>query len=214
MMRSRCGIHRETTESTEKAVADATGFLIGLLFVALIAVVILSLIAISLGWRTTVNERTGEFVLRYSPPLRVFAVAGGFGFPVAVMLMVLLKPPQRPEDILATEIGLLLFKLLGWVLLQETYMFRVVVSEEELVSYSPWRRTRVIRWDEVAEVESVCPKSWFVFTAWDRQQIHVPLGVEGLSLLVNAMRRHLPPERYARAVPGFRMAAKGSEVNT
>jgi hypothetical protein len=194
--------------------ADVTGFLIGLFFVALIAIFILSLMAISLGWRTTVNERTGEVILRYSPPLRVFAVAGGFVFPVAVLVMVLLKPPQKPDDILAAEIGLLVLKLLGWVLLLETFRFRVVVSEEALVSYSPWRRSRAIRWDEVAAVESVCPKSWFVFTAWDRRQIHVPLYVAGLAQLVHSMRQHLPPERYTRAVPGFRLAAKGNELNT
>ncbi len=177
--------------------------LIGLLFVALITLITMSLVVISLGWRAKADESTGEFVLRYSLPCRIYAVVGCFLVPIMVLVMTILEPPQQPDDIVASEIGLLAFKLLGLILLQMTFKSRILVSDEGLAVYSPWRRPRSIQWEEIVEVVNLCPKSWFVFNVRDQQPFHVPLYFEGLELLVDAIQRRLDPQVYSRAVKGF-----------
>jgi hypothetical protein len=187
---------------------DMMGFLIAFMFVALIGLAVLSLVVISIGWRTKVDARTGAFVLRYSLPPRVFAVLAFFILPVGVIVMLAVAPPAQAGTLLAAQIGLLLFKLLGWVLLQMTFRSRLVVSPDGLVSYSPWRRARAMRWDEVVEVRHECPAAWFIFTAADGRRIDVPLYFAGLASLVAAIREHLAPDVYARAVPGFALVTK------
>jgi hypothetical protein len=189
---------------------ELLGILLALPLAALITLLILSLFLLSLGWRTTVDSQ-GVFVLRYSLPLRIFAVLGGFVCPVGLMLLVLVIPPRRPEDTVAAAAGVVGFKLLGWVVLRGCFQFRVVVSPHGLVCSSPWRRVLAMDWGEVVEVRSECPRSWFVFLAADRRRIDVPLSVAGLASLVAAIRTHLPAAVYAPAVAGFRLATRESE---
>jgi hypothetical protein len=179
-----------------------------LLFVALIAIPIFGLFGLSIGWRTHVDPGTGVFVLRYSLPLRVFAVAAGFVVPLVLMLWALFGSFANPGDDGYVEIAAFCLELLGWLLLRETFSRRIVVSPTGLVSLHPWQRTRRVRWDEIVAVHCEGPKAWFVLVTSDRRRIEVPLTMAGLALLVDAMRGFLPAEVYAPAISGFGMAMR------
>jgi hypothetical protein len=129
----------------------------------------------------------------------------GLGLLVPALLIVLMiaVPPKKQEEVLALGIGGTAFTLLSAFLLVETLRFRVVVSDEGLRSHSPWRPVRFLPWEEVRSVTSHSPTSYFVFRGRGRR-VRVPLWFTGLDRLVDAARRHLPPNVAAEAEDLFR----------
>jgi hypothetical protein len=185
-------------------------FLAAVLCLAIASLIGWSFFVIVIRWPTVVDDWTGTFVLRYSPPARVLAALLGFIGPAALVAVVLAVPPP-PQDLLATEFGLLAFKLLGWVLVRETFGRQVAVSADGLVSRSAWRRSRSLPWEEVTQVRHECPASWFVFANGTGREIVVPVYMAGLDALVVAMRANLSPHVYAEAKPGFALLSQRSD---
>ncbi len=174
------------------------------LFVAVLALILFGLAALSARRPGKLDPATGELVMTYSLPLRVVGVGLGLLAPTLLIVLLLAAPPKGQEQVLAAGIGGTVFALLGGFLLLETLRFRVVVSDEGLRSHSPWRPVRFLPWEEVTFVTSHSPTNYLVFHGKGRRRVRVPLWFTGLDLLVAAARRHLPPKVAAEAEDLFR----------
>lgn len=186
---------------------DLNDFLTIVVVLGLGALIGLSLFVIVIRWRTPINEQTGEFVLRYSPPVRLLAGLLGFVVPVGLLVLIVIVPPP-PAEQLAIEAGLLVLKLFGFVIIRETFECRIKVSPLGLISYSGWRRPIALGWEHVAEVRHECPARWFLFYDRQRRGFVVPVYLAGLDALVVAMQVYLRPEVYRDAEPGFALVSR------
>jgi hypothetical protein len=169
------------------------------LFVAVIALILFGLAAISARRPGKLDPVTGELLMTYSLPLRVMGVGLGLLVPTLLIVLLIAVPPKKQEEVLAVGIGGTAFTLLAGFLLLETLRFRIVVSEAGLRSHSPWRPVRFLPWEEVRSVTSHSPTSYFVFHGRGGRRVRAPLWFTGLDLLVAAARRHLPPKVAAEA---------------
>src|SRR5262245_17479921 len=131
--------------------------LIGWLFIAIIAIPIVALVVVSVAAarraRPSITS-TGELVMRYSLPMRLFGIFAGVVVPAIVCGLLFAFVPRDWNEVYAAAGSLLFFLLLGGWLLLETHCVWVRVSDKRINYHSPWRADRVYPWDEISEVST------------------------------------------------------------
>ena len=150
-----------------------------------------------------VDAATGATILEYAWPLRAIGVVTGVAVPLALAGLAFAFPPQTFKDAFAAGALMLGFTLLGGVLLVETARVRIWLHRDSIVSYSPWRETRTLRWPEVRKVSYSATNRWFVIEGPRGAKIRAHVFLVGIGALVDAIRTKVPPERYAEARAGF-----------
>src|ERR1700693_1203031 len=94
---------------------------IGVLYAALGAIILASLLVLAHEFRQTASESPEAFVLRKVRFLRIFSVVCVFFSPIFLVVVVVLQPPRAPSEIVCCEFLLVSFKLMGWALLRDTF---------------------------------------------------------------------------------------------
>jgi len=150
-----------------------------------------------------VDQATGAMILEYGWPLRLIGVVTGVAMPIALVCLAFVFPPRTLQDALSAGALMLGFTLLGGVLLVETTRVRLWLHRGSIVSYSPWRETRTLRWAEVGKVSYSGTNKWFVIEGPRGVKIRAHVLLVGIGSLVEAIRTKIPPERYAQARAGF-----------
>jgi hypothetical protein len=149
-----------------------------------------------------VDEQARTFTVEYSWLIKGIGLVTGLGMPLLVIGLMFVVRFRTERDVYAAGGLLLFFGLLGGWLLLESMRVRVVVSEQGVVGYSPWRAVRSFRWDEVKQVY-FSQTSNFVIVGPGGKKIKVNVLLTGVRELCLAFKRFLPPEVYAGAVKGF-----------
>jgi hypothetical protein len=167
----------------------------------------LAVLLLGLALRATrrpppVDAASGAVVLRYHFLIRALSVPVAL-FPLALVVLLFVFPPKDRAEVLAAAGVLVGFTLAGAFLLLETWLFRVIVTDQEVIRHSPWRRPVLIPWDEVVEVSYSRLNSWFVLTASDGRKVRVAQLLSGVPTFAARVQRHLRPEVYADARAGF-----------
>jgi hypothetical protein len=176
------------------------------LFVAVLAIVLFGLVALSARRPGKLDPVTGDLLMTYSLPLRVVGVGLGLLVPALLIVVLLAVPLKNEQEALGLGIGGTAFALLSGFLLLETLRFRIIVSEAGIRSHSPWRPVRFLPWEKIELVTSHSPSWHLVFHGQGGRGVRVPLWFTGLDLLVAAARRHLPPKVAAEAEDLFLQA--------
>ena len=167
-----------------------------------LAVLLLGLALQAMRRPPAVDPASGALVLRYHFLIRALSIPIAL-FPLALVVLLFAFPPKDRAEVLAAVGVLVGFTLAGAFLLLETWLFRVVVTDREIIRHSPWRRPVTIPWEEVGAVSYSRINSWFVLSAADGRKVRVAQLLGGVPTLAARIQRHLPPEVYANARAGF-----------
>ncbi len=148
-----------------------------------------------------IDPATGGVIAEYAPGLR-YMMYGFSAFTPSVLLLVLLfKPPENEQGWVIVGIVILLFAALGGAVSLGLGKARAVATDRGITSTSGFRRRRSMLWTEVAEVSYLKSDAGLLFKSsiGKQQPIKVGLLMAGLKPFTERMRKHLPPERYAKA---------------
>src|SRR5262245_34221458 len=138
----------------------------------------------------SVGPEPDKKTFRYGTTARLFGITVGLGFPFAVVVLMIVFPPEDFE-IVAT-LGCLGLSMLPFLVFWETNRFRVVLSDSGLKCRSPWRGTRSLNWNEIDRLTISSLSKSFVFHANDGYKFRVPVWVNGVRMLLKECERHLP----------------------
>jgi hypothetical protein len=152
-----------------------------------------------------IDPATGKLTMRYSLALRIMGWLLGIVVPIGFVVLLFIIPFEKPNDAWIAGGMLAFFTLLGGFLLIETQRFRVIVSDEGIESFSPWRPKRVLSWDEITSVKHYSNTSFFVFRGRGGTRIRMPLWLTGLDVVVEKAQEHLDPSVLAGASRAFEM---------
>lgn len=144
-------------------------------------------------------------VLRYGAFLKMFAWIIALGIPGLLIWVMMQVPLRSPHGPLIVGGGVLGLAILGGLLLIETARVRIAVTDEGIQSASPWRRERVIPWQQVSKVSFSMLNRWFLVTSIHGTTIRVSVFLKGVREFAARLKQRLPPERYAGAERGFTM---------
>jgi hypothetical protein len=158
-----------------------------------------------------IDPALGSLVVRYGWGFRVislfwFVVLGG---PALLFASAFVRDPAvliSPAGVLVS-VPVLIFTLAVY-LLAEAFRVRIDITPEGIIGTSPWRRQRVIRWDEVVSVSYSHLFNWFVITGPQGQKIRAHEYLHGLPWLAQAVEQNVSPDVYVRAAESIRAYAQ------
>jgi hypothetical protein len=136
--------------------------------------------------------------LRYGPFLRLFALTVALAIPALTIYIVWFLPWARLQQLLLAGVLFLSMSALGGLLLLETARVRLFLSAEGIVGYSPWRRRREIRWQDVRSVAYSSLNGWFIIVGADGRALRASRFLVGLPALLTALKKWVPAECSAR----------------
>src|SRR5688500_11539179 len=88
-------------------------------------------------------------VLRYGGLLRMLAWLSALGIPALLIWVMAYLPLRPPNGVMVVGAGMLVFGVIGGLLLIETSRVRIIITDEGIHGFSPWRGERVIPWKQV-----------------------------------------------------------------
>jgi hypothetical protein len=139
--------------------------------------------------------------LQYGYLLRSIALVVAVSIPALLIVIALTVPVRDLTNPLAVSGAFACMSLLGGLLLVETSRVRLVVTEEALIAYSPWRGRREVRWAEVQKVAYSALNRWFVITGPGGQVIRASRSLVGLPALLAAFKHKVPADRTTEVQP-------------
>jgi hypothetical protein len=153
-------------------------------------------------------DSDGTLIFRHSLLFRCFSVFMAVAVPVGIIVLAILKPPQKESEFWAM-MGLCIgFAVLIAPLLWESLRFALFVSPEGIECRSPWRGSRFLPWKDVEEVSFRASNSWFVIRAKDYYKFRIHILVPGLSQFLEQCEQHLPPGALDGAEAGYRRVGR------
>lgn len=126
--------------------------------------------------------------LHYGRFLRLFALVTALCVVTLTGYVVSEVRWRSLEQLCAAAGAFLALSGLGGLLLLETEKTRLYLTEDALIGESPWRRRRVIRWDEVQRVRYSGINRWFIIEGPAGQTIRVSRYLVGLPQLLAALQ--------------------------
>jgi hypothetical protein len=109
--------------------------------------------------------------------------------------------PQHPGGWAIVGFFILLFAALGGAVSWGLARARAIATNRGIISSSGFRGQRSMLWSEVAEVSYLKSDAALVFksTLPNGRPIKLGLMMAGLKPFTEQMRKHIPPDRYAKA---------------
>ncbi len=141
----------------------------------------------------------GTAVLRYGPKLRVLGLCIAFAIPALLVLLLVATPVRSLRNLIPLGGTFLTLGFVGGSLLLETQAVYLLVSDSGLVSFSPWRRRREWRWEEIEQVSFSRLNYWLILDGPRREKIRVSLLLCGSGDFARALLRHVSGMKLARA---------------
>lgn len=145
--------------------------------------------------KATIDSATGEYIFSYVRGLKVLAL-------ISLVLPVLwgslslyFYRTEKANYLVWLITGLIFAGMSGYALL-ESFVARLVVSDELITSVSPWRRERTLRWDEIESIQYSKVSQSFVIRGPDQQKIYAPEYLSGMVTLCAEFRKRIPPEKW------------------
>jgi len=151
-----------------------------------------------------IDPVTGGVIAEYAPGVRYMMYAFSAFTPTVLLIAAICKPPQDEESWAVVGVVILLFAALGGAASWGFGRARAIATDRGIISSSGFRRQRSMLWSEVGEVsyvKSVKSDAALVFksTLPNGRPIKLGLMMAGLKPLTEQMRKHVPPDRYAKA---------------
>lgn len=146
------------------------------------------------------------FVLQYS---RWFSGLGFGVFSIFAYLMVYsFTHREQGWQVLMGVSGF--FSLLGLFLSLYGYFTKIVLEPTKLTSYAFWRAPVTLYWSDVDMVDFTGTKQ-FRLRSFEGQTIYVDMLIGGFKLLLDAISKNLPAERYLDAMRAYWKVAQHYE---
>jgi hypothetical protein len=146
---------------------------------------------------------TGGVVLRYRAFLRIFAWVAALGIPALALVLMVRAPVREGADPWWAGALMLLAGVVGGLLLLETERTEIVLDETGLRGVNAWRGERSIAWGQVADVSFSGLNRWFVVRGLRGETIRVSAFMGDMHVFRETIRKHVPQDRYAKALRGF-----------
>ena len=153
------------------------------------------------------DPSTGHLVLEYHPAIRILAFVTGAGMSVLIVVLVFVMPFKNPEDPYVAGALFLFFVLLGGSLYLES-MVRVELCDDEISAWSPWRGSRSLRWDDIAEVTFSPSAQWFTVVSRSGVKIRVHTMMRGIREFCQTVRQRVDAGKLRRAETGFKIVSR------
>ena len=133
-------------------------------------------------------------------------LASATGLAYLIVLSIIRRGAAQPA-VLGVVLSVCAF--LGWLGVASILQFpivRVEIRPDGLWSRSPWRRPRLIAWDDIRSVAFRSVGKYFVIKAQDGRKVRVDLGLPGMPFLYAVLRRRVPGEYWKNTCPLFEKA--------
>ncbi len=136
--------------------------------------------------------------LRYGRFLRVLALVIALLIPALMVFVVWFLPWSDARHPMLAGCAFLALSLLGGLLHLEVERVRLFVTDDALISYSPWHRRHEIRWAEVQNVAYSSVNRWFVITGPGGRAIRASRSLVGLPALLAVLKHKVTAPRSAK----------------
>ncbi len=148
-----------------------------------------------------IDPSTGGVVAEYAPGLRYLMYAFSAFTPTVLLIVGICMTPPHPGAWAIVGFFVLLFAALGGAVSWGLARARAIATDRGIISSSGFRRQRSMLWSEVGEVSYLKSDAALVFksTAPNGRPIKLGLMMAGLKPFTEQMRKHVPPDRYAKA---------------
>ena len=164
---------------------------------AAIVLAIQWMIAAARRARPAADSATGNHIYTYVWYVKVLSILmlpmttlGGYFFVKEVNA----NPPKLYGIILiGTPFFLFVFMTIYGLL--EVFLTRLIVSDQSIISYSPWRGRREFRYDEIESV-SYSANAGHTLKGPDGKKIDASVYLAGSGYLNEELRRRVPKERW------------------
>jgi len=97
----------------------------------------------------------------------------------------------------------LLFVFMTIYGLLEIFLTRLIVSDQSIISFSPWRGRREFRWDEIESVSYSAKVGGLTLKGPDGKKIRASVYLAGSGQLTEELRRRVPKERWIASGEGL-----------
>lgn len=155
----------------------------------------------------SIDPATGGRRLGYGLPLPLVGLFLGLIVPTTIMALGFsLLPLNGVESILLLIAALMLF-LGGGFLFLEGVGVRLVLTPDRLISSTPWRSRRELRWSEIDEVSYSLVNYWLIIRG-PKTTIRASLFLQGIGDLAEAIDKHLDPSQVRINRVGVELARK------
>jgi hypothetical protein len=140
----------------------------------------------------------GAIVLRYGSILQTSALIFALAPPTLMACVIWLLPWRDRQTLLIAGASFLATSVIAGLLLIEAVRSVVVLTEEEIMRYSPWKGKLTLRWADVEHVRYSTANRWFVLTG-PSGAIRVSRHLEGMRGFADMVKRKVAAERWAEA---------------
>jgi hypothetical protein len=162
-----------------------------LLFLAAAAALGCLWLAVALSRRRQPKNLVAFAELRYSRPLRLFALIIALAIPALMGYVISRDIWINQRYLSAAGSAFLIMSWLGGLLLLETERACIYLTDDAIVGYSPWRLRRDIRWDEIHQVSYSALNRWFVIVG-PTGVIRASRSLVGLPALLAELQKRAP----------------------
>jgi len=128
-------------------------------------------------------NRSGRFVLEYGRAVKVLGwVLGLFG----VGMLFVAPHASKDQTVIAWVVCGALFAA-GACLLAEFHLVRIEFDEEFIYTFSPWRRSRIIPWNEVIDSAYSGMNRWHILKTQKSGSVRLSVLLSGLGTMANRL---------------------------
>ena len=135
--------------------------------------------------------QNGRSVLVYS---RLVRICGLGALLVSAFLVFVVSQASKDQKIIAWIIGSI-FGCSGIAVLLEFLMVRIEYDDNNIYTYSPWRKRRVIPWQAIASYSYSEMNSWHVFKTTGYGRLRLSALLSGLGSFFDMLRHKCPKLR-------------------
>jgi hypothetical protein len=143
----------------------------------------------------------GEVFLEHGRGFKLFSWLCGI-FMAFLTFLFLQSGLEHTDNLLWVSGGFLLFWILVVLQIMETRV-KVLLDEESITLYSPWRGGQPMRWDDIETVRFSAASNWFVLTSKTGHKIRTSVFLRGTTTLVDYFARKLTPHVSAQAIEDY-----------
>jgi hypothetical protein len=138
-------------------------------------------------------------VLRYGVALRTIALALALTLPLIMVYCVWAFLWRNQNMLNLAGMSFLACSIIAGLWLIEVTRVQVVLTEEGIRAFSPWRGSVTLKWLDVESVRYSALNSWFILRGAG-QTVRVSKYLSGVGAFVEIVRRKVAAERWVSAL--------------
>jgi len=140
------------------------------------------------------DSKTGARRYSYAWPIRALAI---ICLPITLLIGHLFQEDVKANrPVLFFGTIFLCFAAVNLYLLLESFLARIIVSDQSIISVSPLGRKRELKWEEVDTATYLATWKCYKLTVVEGKKIYASDYLAGVEYLSGELRRRIPKEKW------------------